>query len=224
MLNFAAGGVPYPGNKTTAGLNPVALNVLQLYPLPNVGTNLYQTNVEGTNDYDQAGTRVDFNASASDQLFARFSYSGGYDYNPVSVRGTPIPGFPTRDDIKTDSAELSNIHIFSPSLTNSFRSSFLRYLFDFDLRLNQTPPSALGFTFPSANSPGQGPPFFNLLGYSPVGGAITGPRVSAQNSFGAGRAFMDQGRAFPEIRRRLFAHSVKYVSSDCAERFLHFCF
>ena len=161
----------------------MALNVLQLYPLPNVGTNLYQTDVEGTNDYDQAGTRVDFNASASDQLFARFSYSGGYDYNPVSVRGTPIPGFPTRDDIKTDSAELSNIHIFSPSLTNSFRSSFPRYLFDFDLRLNQTPPSALGFTFPSANSPGQGPPFFNLLGYSPVGGAITGPRVSAQNSF-----------------------------------------
>jgi len=41
----------------------------------------------------------------------------------------------------------------------------------------------LGFTFPSANSPGQGPPFFNLLGYSPVGGAITGPRLSAQNSF-----------------------------------------
>ena len=99
------------------------------------------------------------------------------------MRGTPVPGFPTRDDLKTDSAEISNTHTFSPSLTNSFRSSFLRYLFDFDLRLNQTPPSALGFTYPSANSPGQGPPFFNLLGYSPVGGAITGPRDSAQNSF-----------------------------------------
>jgi hypothetical protein len=183
LINFAAGGVPFPGNTITAGLNPVSLNVLQLYPQPNAGPNLYQGTVEGTNDYDQAGARVDFNASSTDQLFARFSYSGGYDYNPVSVRGTPVPGFPTRDDIKTDSAELSDTHTFSPSLTNSFRSSFLRYLFDFDLRLNQTPPSALGFTYPSANSTGQGPPFFNLLGYSSVGGAITGPRESAQNSF-----------------------------------------
>ena len=183
LINFAAGGVPFPDNKLTAGVNPVALNVLRLYPLPNAGANLYRANVEGTNDYDQAGARVDFNASSTDQLFARVSYSGGYDYNPVSVRGTPVPGFPTRDDIKTDSAELSNTHTFSPSVTNSFRSTFLRYLFYFDLRLNQTPPSALGFTYPSANVPGEGPPFFNLLGYSPVGGAITGPRDSAQNSF-----------------------------------------
>ncbi len=184
LLNFAAGGVHFPHNQIpTAALNPVALNVLQFYPAPNAGTNLYRANVEGTNDYDQAGARVDFDASSTNQLFARFSYSGGYDYNPVSVRGTPVPGFPTRDDIKTDSAELSNTHTFSPTLVNSFRSTFLRYQFYFDLRLNQTPPSALGFTYPSANSPGQGPPFFNLLGYSPVGGAITGPRDSAQNSF-----------------------------------------
>ena len=101
----------------------------------------------------------------------------------MSVRGTPVPGFPTRDDIKTDLAEVSEVHTFSPSITNSFRANFLRYLFYFDLRLNQTPPSELGFGYPSANVAGQGPPFFNLLGYSPVGGAITGPRNSAQNSF-----------------------------------------
>ena len=142
-----------------------------------------QTTVVGTNDYDQAGLRLDYNVSANDQVFARASFSGGYDYNPVSVRGTPIPGFPTRDDTKTDSAEISEIHTFSPTLTNSFHANFLRYLFDFDLRLNQTPPSALGFGYASANSPGQGLPFFNLLGYSPVGGAITGPRQSTQNTF-----------------------------------------
>jgi len=183
LLNLAAGGVAFPNNKITAGINPVALNVLQLYPLPNAGANLFRTTVTGTNYYDQAGARLDFNASSKDQFFARFSYSGGYDYNPVSVRGTPVPGFPTRDDLKTDSAEISSTHTFSPSLTNSFRSSFLRYLFYFDLRLNQISPSALGFTYASASSAGQGPPFFNVAGYSPVGGAITGPRDSAQNSF-----------------------------------------
>ena len=184
LINFAAGGVILPnGILPAAAQNPVALNVLKLYPLPNAGTNLYRTTVTGTNDYDQAGTRIDYNASPSDQFFARLSFSGGYDYNPVSVRGTPIPGFPTRDNLKTDSAEVSNTHTFSPVLTNSFRASFLRYIFDFDARLNQTPPSTLGFGYPSASAAGQGPPFFNILGYSPIGGAITGPRNSTQNSF-----------------------------------------
>ncbi len=184
LLNFAAGGVPFPGNRIPKpALNPIALNIMQLYPLPNAGSNIYRALVTGTNNYDQAGARLDFNLSPRDQLFARYSYSGGYDYNPVSVRGTTIPGFPTRDDLKTHSAEISATHTFSPSLTNSLRGAFLRFPFSFDLRLNQTPPSALGFGYSSSNAGGQGPPFFNVIGYSPVGGAITGPRDSVQNSY-----------------------------------------
>jgi Carboxypeptidase regulatory-like domain/TonB dependent receptor len=184
LANFAAGGTVFPGNQIPLSIaNPVALNVLKLYPLGNISPNLFQGNVEGSNAYDQGGARLDFNASQTNQLFARYSYSGAYDVNPVSVRGTPVPGFPTRDDFKTDSAEISNTHVFSSSLINSARASFLRYVFDFDLRLNQTPASELGFTLPSPLAAGQGPPFFNLLGYSPIGGAITGPRDSVQNSF-----------------------------------------
>jgi hypothetical protein len=184
LLNFAAGGTPFPNNQIPlSAINPVALNVLKLYPAGNISPNLYRTTVTGTNNYDQAGGRIDFHTSDSDQLFARYSWSGGYDLNPVSVRGTPVPGFPTRDDIKAGAAELSDTHIFTPNLTNSLRFSFLRYVFDFDLRLNQTTPSSLGFTLPPADAAGQGPPFFNLLGYSPIGGAITGPRNSTQNNY-----------------------------------------
>ena len=184
LINFAAGGTTFPNNRIPApAMNAVARNVLGLYPLGNVSPSVYRTTVVGTNFYDQAGARLDFNVSSNDQLFARYSYSGGYDINPVSVRGTTIPGFPTRDNLTTHSVEVASIHVFSPSVTNSFRATFLRYLFDFDRRLNQTPPSALGFEFDSASALGQGPPFFNIVGYSPVGGAITGPRDSAQNSF-----------------------------------------
>jgi hypothetical protein len=184
LINFAAGGTTFPNNRIPApAMNAVARNVLGLYPLGNVSPSVYRTTVVGTNFYDQAGARLDFNASSNDQLFARYSYSGGYDINPVSVRGTTIPGFPTRDNLTTHSVEVASIHVFSPSVTNSFRATFLRYLFDFDRRLNQMPPSALGFEFDSASALGQGPPFFNIVGYSPVGGAITGPRDSAQNSF-----------------------------------------
>ena len=68
-------------------------------------------------------------------------------------------------------------------MSNSVELSFFRYQFLFDQRLNKTPPSVLGFDYQSASAIGQGPPFFNLSGYSPVGGAITGPRTSAQNTY-----------------------------------------
>jgi outer membrane receptor protein involved in Fe transport len=184
LINFAAGGVPVPGNRIPdAAINPVARNVLNLYPLGNVSPSLYRETVMMENVLDQAGVRADLNRSANDQLFARYSYSGGHNINPISVRGTDAPGFPTRDDLGTSAATVSSTHIFSPSLTNSARVTFLRHKFRFDQRLNQTPPSALGFGYESSNAVGQGPPFFNVSGYSPIGGAITGPRNTTQQTF-----------------------------------------
>jgi hypothetical protein len=184
LINFAAGGVPVPGNRIpAAAINPVALNVIGLYPHANVGTMLYRETVLLTNVLDQAGGRLDFNASAASQFFARYAYSGGHNVNPVSVRGTDVPGFPTRDDLGTHLATLSNTWTLSSSMTNAVRASYLQHAFFFDQRLNQTPPNALGFAYSSANAVGQGPPYFNLAGYSPIGGAIVGPRNSTQDTF-----------------------------------------
>ena len=183
LINFAAGGVPVPGNQIPPqAINPVALNVLTMYPRANVGSSLYRETVIIENVLDQVGGRVDVNTSANDQLFARYSYSGGHNINPVSVRGTDAPGFPTRDDLATHLATVSGTHIFSPTMTNSVRATFLRHEFFFDQRLNRTPPSALGFGYVPSNDVGQGPPFFNIAGYSPIGGAITGPRNTTQST------------------------------------------
>jgi hypothetical protein len=184
LLNLAAGGTPFPGNRIPdAAINPVARNVLAMYPLGNVSPSLYRETVVMRNSYDQTGARIDFNQSAEHQLFGRYSYSGGDNLNPVSVRGTDAPGFPTRDDFSTHLASVSNTRIFSPTLTNTLRATFLRHEFFFDQRLNRTPPGALGFGYSSSNEVGQGPPFFNVSGYSPIGGAITGPRNTTQNTF-----------------------------------------
>jgi hypothetical protein len=186
LLNLAAGGVPFPGNRIPeAAINPVARNVLALYPLGNVSPSIFRETLVGNNVFDQAGGRLDLNLSTNDQLFARYSYSGGHNINPISIRGTDVPGFPTRDDLSTHAATISNTHIFSPSLTSSLRATFLRHVFFFDQRLNRTPPSALGFGYTSSNEVGQGPPFFNVSGYTPIGGAITGPRNTKQNTFEA---------------------------------------
>jgi outer membrane receptor protein involved in Fe transport len=184
LINFAAGGVPIPGNQIpAASINPVSRNVLNMYPLGNVSPSIYRATLVGTNVLDSTGARVDFNASANEQIFARYSYSGGHNINPISVRGTDVPGFPTRDDLSTHAATVSDTHIFTPSLTSALRATFLRHVFFFDQRLNQTPPSALGFAYQSSNDFGQGPPFFNVSGYTPIGGAITGPRNTKQNTF-----------------------------------------
>ena len=184
LLNLAAGGVPFPGNRIPeAAINPVARNVLNLYPLGNVSPSVYRETLVGTNVSHQAGGRLDYNLSSTDQLFARYSYSGGHNVNPVSVRGTDVPGFPTRDDLSTHAATASSTRILSPSLTSALRATFLRHAFFFDQRLNRTPPSALGFGHSSSNEVGQGPPFFNISGYTPIGGAIVGPRNSTQETF-----------------------------------------
>ena len=68
-------------------------------------------------------------------------------------------------------------------MVNSFRASYFRFKFFFDQRLNRTSPRELGFNYDSASEAGQGVPFFNINGYSPVGGSIVGPRTSNQNDY-----------------------------------------
>lgn len=184
LINFAAGGVPFPNNQIPpAAFDQVAVNVANLYPLGNVTPSIYTATVVGTNDDDQTGIRFDLHQSEKSQYFGRYSYYTGYNINPVSVRGSDLPGFPTRDDYTAHSVVGSNTYLVSPSKVNSFEASFFRYQFLFDQRLNRTPPRSLGFDYDSASAIGQGPPFFNLSGYSPIGGAITGPRTSVQNTY-----------------------------------------
>jgi hypothetical protein len=184
LVNFAAGGKPFPNNQVpVASFNPVAVNVANLYPAGNVTPSIYTATVVGSNNDDQTGIRLDLNPSDKSQYFTRYSYFTGYNINPVSPRGSQLPGYPTRDDYTAHSFVVGNTYLVSPSKTNSIEGSFFRYEFLFDQRLNKTPPRALGFDFDSASSIGQGPPFFNLAGYDPVGGAITGPRTSTQNTY-----------------------------------------
>lgn len=184
LINFAAGGVPFPDNQIPPqAINPVAANVAALYPNGNVSPSVYTATVVGTNDDDQTGIRLDLHQSDKSQFFSRYSWFTGYNISPVSVRGTDLPGYPTRDDFTAHSFVVGHTALLSSSATNSFEASFFRYEFLFDQRLNRTPPRALGFNFDSASQIGQGPPFFNLAGYSPVGGAITGPRTSVQNTY-----------------------------------------
>ena len=185
LLNLAGGGVPFSGNQLPPSLfNPLSVKLMEMYyPLGNVSPSIYTATVVGENNSDQGGGRFDYHLSDRDQLWVRYSYSVGSNLNPISIRGSDLPGFPVRDNLNTHSFTLSEQHLFSPNTINSARVSFFRHKFHFDQRLNRTSPRELGFNYDSVSDLGQGPPFFNVSGYSPVGGAITGPRNSAQNSY-----------------------------------------
>ncbi len=185
LIDLSAGGVPYAGGMIPANLlNSVSLGVIDRYiPLGNISPSVYRTTVVTRNDYDQGGGRIDHRFSDSNQIAFRYSYSEGTNVNPISIRGSDLPGFPVQDDLATHALTLSGTHLFSPTAVNAFRASYFRHKFFFDQRLNRTSPRELGFNYDSASSAGQGVPFFNINGYSPVGGSIVGPRTSTQNDY-----------------------------------------
>lgn len=184
LINFATGGTPFPDNTIPESMiSPTGLRVSGLYPLGNTASSVHTATVVTRNNAAQAGGRLDWRITDTDQLNGRYSYSMGDNLNPISIRGSDLPGFPVHDDIGTHSAAIQESHIFTQNVVNAFRAAFFRHVFLFDERLNHMAPRELGFNYDATSSAGQSAPFFNVNGYSPVGGSITGPRTSAQTSW-----------------------------------------
>jgi hypothetical protein len=183
LINFLT-GQPFPGNRIPSqAFNPVSLRVLDFYPLGNVSPSLFRATQVQRNDVDQGGIRIDAIAREQDQFAIRYAISSGSNFNPLSVRGADVPGFPTGDDLRTHSATISHTHLFSSRTLNNVRVAFFRQSFLFDQRFNHTTPRSLGFQYDNTHEPALGPPFFIVNGYASVGNPITGPRISAQNDY-----------------------------------------
>ncbi len=128
--------------------NPAGLNYLQAYDLPNVsGINngtlnnfrAQRTDIRHFNTFD---TRLDYNASGKDRLFARFTYDNS-DFNRTS-RLTNLPaGFASGENLVHGRGyALGETHIFTANLLNEFRAGYNRYTFTNDPVLSGAPVSA----------------------------------------------------------------------------------
>jgi hypothetical protein len=111
--------------------NQVALTLLNLYPLPNANNGkLYNNNVLNTNAIAnswQWGTRLDWNLSAKDQMFGRFSYVNAPSNTPPPLGTILDGGTYGADGNMTNLAEniaLSETHLFSPTFINEFRFGY----------------------------------------------------------------------------------------------------
>ena len=148
---------------SSARLDPVAVNIMKYYPMPNrAPTNIY-TNTNNfyytpKSGYDmrQETARVDHHISDKNTIFGRFMAFGHYQKLPV---GTVIPcdvfcGYTS--NMINKNAVLGDTYVISPRLLNEFRISLSRHTLPFiQASWNKGWPQKLGlpdsvpaYTFP----------------------------------------------------------------------------
>jgi hypothetical protein len=111
-------------------MDSVAQHILSLYPLPNANSGkTYQNlveNVSEENNTFQWDQRLDWNISAKDQAYARYSYAHGITLNALPL-GPVLDGSGYGGQRDTNLAQnfmLSESHVFAPSLSNEFRFGY----------------------------------------------------------------------------------------------------
>jgi hypothetical protein len=120
----------FADNKIPSGrIDPIALQILNLYPLPNQpgkSKNNYLITPVAADLVNQGDFRGDYNKSDINHLFFRWSMSGRTAYNPQ-----PLPGLAGGGGSSTGygfentmGASLGETHTFSPRTLNEFRIGF----------------------------------------------------------------------------------------------------
>ncbi|MBV8864607.1 MAG: TonB-dependent receptor, partial [Acidobacteriaceae bacterium] len=123
---------PFPGNIIPAtNLDSAALNVVSLYPAPNLpgSVNNFLYNPVLSNNQDAFDVRVDDQLGSKDSLFATFSFG-----NVDSHRPDPLPGLAGGGSFSGNvtnqalAAGLSEVHSFAPNQVNELKLGYSRYV------------------------------------------------------------------------------------------------
>jgi hypothetical protein len=183
---------PYPFNQMPApdpthtnllAQSQFAVNLLTLFPKPDVGTNGFLSTGTLRDDRNQFGLRIDHYLTPADTLNFRYMFNNVNRFDPLSPAGASIPGYPVGEDHRAQNFVGQETHTFSPAVIGVFRFSYLRNKFLVDEHINHTSLASLGFQYSPSLATAAGPPFIQVNGYTSVGDPITGPRNTYENSF-----------------------------------------
>ncbi len=168
---------PFPNLTIPTSLfNPIGVNVLSFYPLPNrtAPGNNYQSSADNVNNWDSFLGKVDHRFSSTDSMAVRFGKRFGRNNAPWAGSDLGVFGNYVRDDRELGGVDFT--HIFSPTLLASFR---------FGLSRNASREHILDHGFPTAAGLGMqgstsdpllaGLPLINITNYLPVGYAANEP-------------------------------------------------
>ena len=109
-----------------ARIDPNAVAVLNLFPAPNSGLQVFGKSPNLFEHRNQFDVRGDVNPSEKDQIFVRFSYSDDPIFIPgifggIADGGSFDQGVQTA---KSDQAVAGYTHVFTPSTVNQVRAGF----------------------------------------------------------------------------------------------------
>jgi hypothetical protein len=176
-------------------IDPVAQNLLQLYPMPNI--NFGQEGVPGSfagNNYinsptyttvrDSGAIKVDHTISPSDNIFGRYTTNDTtlrdpgilYSFNPIADGGQQAVTGKTRN--RGTNAAFGWTHVFSPSLLNDFRAGYNRIAsHDEPLEFGQNVSSQFGtFGVPFNPIYSGGLPSLSISGFTGLGAPTSNPQ------------------------------------------------
>jgi hypothetical protein len=205
-------------------IDAVAQHILNLYPTPNANGgktfNNYIVNTPTHNDTYQWDQRLDWNISARDQAYARYSYVHQITVNGLPL-GDPLDGSSYGGEYDVNLAQNfvgSETHIFSPSLTNEFRFSFNAGKFSFlqpNANVNLAPTLGLG-----------GIPFTPNEGGLPLiqiynNGVSNSNGLSNAGSQGTSNETQNVYQILDNVSKTLGNHSLKVGVSFQAIRFFY---
>jgi hypothetical protein len=163
-------------------INPIAGNIMALYPAPNRGTNQLNSTRNGSTNTDQLLTRVDHAVSRQNTFSARYFFENGRSLKPFT---TPppinVPGFPFGDKFRFQNLVLSDTHTFSPQLLNEARIAYSRTRTVFNQPEFTVDPRTLGFTFPVVGQPNM--PLLTLSGLTTIGTSFETNGLRRDNIF-----------------------------------------
>ena len=113
----------------TSRLNPAAVKYLNAYPMP-TRTDRYLNNYLDTqseaNRYNTFDARLDWNASASDMAFFRFSYDNSVNTKTSEFANLPAGGGTGINPTHARGYDLGYTHIFSPTVVNQAHIAYNR--------------------------------------------------------------------------------------------------
>ena len=127
LKNPLNGNAPFPGNMIpTSMFNPIAINLAQFYPLPNVNIaqNNYQAFAKNISNWDSFVFKVDERISDKDSLSVNFGKRFTRNNTPWAGSNLGIFQAHTRDD--REAGGLIYRHMFSPALLMEWNAGMSR--------------------------------------------------------------------------------------------------
>ena len=147
-------------------LTPAAQTVLNGYPLPNdptgpYGPNSYLSALKTPLNSDQYSGRIDHRFSDKDSMFGRFTYDNIVEPLANLEEATINPTWSTGFPYGSRNLAVSEVHVFTPTLTNALGLTWMRVLNE------NTPATARGLTSLVTNDG-------SLAAWGPLVGGWTG--------------------------------------------------